>query len=84
MREYTVFHEIAHYIGAHLKIDRNEEWLSLSSWKQVNKQWTQNNVDPFPSLYAQENPAEDFAESVCAYRFNPIKLKNNSQVNIII
>ncbi|MEX1098953.1 MAG: hypothetical protein WEB87_00920, partial [Bacteriovoracaceae bacterium] len=152
-KEYTSFHEMAHYISGELEIDHDPEWLALSGWKEdlakrlaiesgsrrrklsnelssrdnsfgsVNLSGANNrgiglgssNLGLSPSTFGMEeikidfdfeksmldiqifhyameaehphrcvsqygetNPAEDFAESVAAYRYNPEALKNAS------
>ena len=34
-KEYTAFHEFAHYISSELNIDRKQDWLKLSNWEVV-------------------------------------------------
>lgn len=75
MREYTAFHEMSHYIGSELKLDANKVWLDLSGWVEKDGKWTSNKKDSVSSEYGATNPAEDFAESASAYRYNPQLLK---------
>jgi hypothetical protein len=151
-KEYTAFHELAHYIAGDLEVDHSDEWLSFSSWRvdylkkleierryektqKTNLSLTNNKPtisldDPFGfkgnnnsfsltsssfslinektqnfantmmenlkdieifhkamtadkkhkciSKYGETNPAEDFAESMVAYRYDPEKLKKVS------
>jgi hypothetical protein len=32
-KNYTMFHELSHYIGEELEIDKSPQWLELSNWK---------------------------------------------------
>jgi hypothetical protein len=65
------------------KKDESVEWLNLSKWKgktTVNStvastDWTMGDPKAAVSLYGGKNPAEDFAETVVAYRFNGSRLK---------
>ncbi|KHD88623.1 MAG: hypothetical protein OM95_07360 [Bdellovibrio sp. ArHS] len=86
MRQYTLYHEIAHnYSNNHFSdYDRSNTWLALSNWKEssqgefeAQKRKAQQG-HPFVSRYGETNPYEDFAESVTAYRFNPALLKKTS------
>lgn len=85
-RQYTVFHEMAHNLSSKLgDIDSSPEWLELSGWEDSGKrdmfdrpEFTQNEERQghMCSVYSMTNPAEDFAESVSAYRYNPKALKD--------
>lgn len=75
MMEYTVFHELGHYIGNELELDDSSEWRSLSGWVEKNGEWRSLEKNKIISKYGQTNPAEDFAESVVTYRYNPDLLK---------
>lgn len=150
-KQYTVFHEISHYISGELEIDSNPEWLELSNWKVnylkkleiekamakpikkpsfdtslnfkplgssskissgfssgltlggsttkpsysnfgtmdkfndqaieimiFHKAMESDKKDVIISEYGETNPAEDFAESMAAYRYNPLTLKKIS------
>ncbi|KYG68688.1 hypothetical protein AZI87_05490 [Bdellovibrio bacteriovorus] len=86
MRQYTLYHEVAHnYSDNHFSdYDRSNAWLALSNWKEntngefeAQKRKAQQG-HPFVSRYGETNPFEDFAESVTAYRFNPALLKKAS------
>jgi hypothetical protein len=76
LREYTAFHEMGHYIASELNLDSHKAWLGFSGWIEKDGKWTSSKKDSVPSKYAATNPAEDFAESVSAYRYNPQLLKN--------
>ncbi|HEY1079078.1 MAG TPA: hypothetical protein VGE46_03240, partial [Bdellovibrio sp.] len=92
-RQYTLYHEFAHnmaksYFAA---TQTSSAWLQLSQWKKVKETDRDGKVaesfrsalasdmgHPFVSKYGKENPSEDFAESVTAYRLNPQHLKKTS------
>ncbi|ASD62312.1 hypothetical protein [Bdellovibrio bacteriovorus] len=86
MRQYTLYHEIAHNHSDNQfsDYDRSVTWLELSNWKESKaggfevekKKALQGH--PFVSRYGESNPFEDFAESVTAYRFSPNLLKKKS------
>lgn len=74
-------------------IAESGSWMRLSPWKKVKTEGPfakyipysyQSDVSkmmaghPFVSKYAKENPAEDFAESIMAYRLNPALLQKQS------
>jgi len=76
-RAYAVFHEMAHNLGAPLKIMYSDEWNKIAGWENINGRF--EIVKPTQtSLYAKEYPNEDFAEALSAYRFNPLFLKEKS------
>ncbi|MDO9182368.1 MAG: hypothetical protein Q7U04_08155, partial [Bacteriovorax sp.] len=75
MREYTAFHEMSHYIGSELDLDKNKAWLDLSGWVEKDGDWKANKKNSVSSKYGATNPAEDFAEAASAYRYNPKLLK---------
>lgn len=78
-RIYTVQHELAHYLGYELNLDETPEWLNISGWtKKSDDKWEFSCSNCFASLYGKTNPAEDFAESVSTYRYNPSLLKDVS------
>ncbi len=77
-REYIAFHELAHEIGSELSLDDNPQWLSFSGWIEKDEKWSSSKKDTFSSEYGATNPAEDFAESVSSYRYNPAILKLKS------
>lgn len=86
LRQYTIYHEIAHNHSDNQfsDYDRSGAWLALSNWKESeNGQFEAERAKaqqghPFVSRYGKTNPFEDFAESVTAYRFNPDLLKRQS------
>jgi len=70
-RQYTTFHELSHNIGTHFnKIDLSPGWLSLSHWIKKGDDWSKSSKACFASEYGLTNPAEDWAESVTAFRYN--------------
>lgn len=87
MRQYTLYHEIAHNHSDNQfsDYDRSASWLAISGWKEnkdgqfesLRKKAKQGH--PFVSRYGETSPFEDFAESLTAYRFNPSWLKQKSQ-----
>lgn len=93
MRQYTLYHEIAHNHSDNQfsDYDRSASWLALSDWKEnkggefesLRKKAKQGH--PFVSRYGETNPFEDFAESLTAYRFNPswLKQKSKDKYNLI-
>ncbi len=78
MMEYTAFHELGHYAAQELGLDDNAEWLSIGGWIDKDGKQTTSKKDKCTSEYGQTNPAEDFAESVAAYRYNPNLFKRIS------
>lgn len=86
MRQYTLYHEIAHnHSNSYFNdYDASKSWLDLSQWKEEKPgQFSSDRAQmmrghPFVSKYGKTNPAEDFAESVTAYRLNPALLKKQS------
>lgn len=74
----TIIHEIGHNIGSHFDLDTSSEWLNMSGWVNKDGKWKATKEDQTISLYGQTNPAEDFAESIVAYRYNPQNLKKRS------
>lgn len=71
----TVFHELSHNIGSAKNLDSSKEWLEASGWEKRGDDWVALK-DNFVSNYAASNPAEDFAESMVAFRYDPAKLKS--------
>lgn len=75
--EYVAIHEMAHYIDREFEVSESPEWMELSGW--VDEGYTPSGgiiqnaskKHSFCSHYAETNPAEDFAESLAAYRYNP-------------
>ncbi|UOE99941.1 hypothetical protein [Bdellovibrio reynosensis] len=84
-RQQTFLHELGHTLSYKSKLDVSEEWLKVAGWKaykaQKNKiSYTQYQlIDPSKAVseYGMENPSEDFAETVVAYRFTGAKLKTH-------
>lgn len=73
-KRYTLFHEVSHNLATlpgYYKLDFDPEWLAFSKWEKKGDTWTANNLDTIPSRYGATNPAEDFAESLSMYRYNP-------------
>lgn len=71
---YVIFHEVAHNlsnIDRQTDLDSTPEWLAFSGWTKKDDKWQAKNLSVIPSEYGRTNPAEDFAESVTAYRYNP-------------
>lgn len=58
----VLVHELGHIVGMQNHLDQSKEWVALTDKNHI-------------SLYAQQNVAENFAESFTAYRFAPKKLK---------
>lgn len=75
-RTYSIVHEWGHNLAHNLKLDADKEWLNLSGWVDRGGSWTLTQPDSVVSLYARENPGEDFAETVATYRYNPALLKS--------
>jgi hypothetical protein len=74
-KNYTVFHEFGHFLGTKLDLDDSAKWKSFSKWETKDGVEKPQKTDNFPSNYAKTNHAEDFAESVSTYRYNPAHLK---------
>ena len=81
--EYIVVHEVAHIIGEKGLHD-SPEWLSFADWEEIrtpsglfsfSSSYKPHNRKCLVSPYGGENPMEDFAESVTAYRYNPERMK---------
>lgn len=77
-KRMTIIHEIGHNIGHHFHLDENKEWLDLSGWYFFKEEWGATNKEAITSKYGATNPAEDFAETIVAYRYNPAMLKKRS------
>ena len=74
-------HELGHRTNRYndQDLDESEDWLMATGWrKKADGDFVNNSRSGWVSLYAKENPAEDFAESYTMYRFNPKKLKTVS------
>ncbi len=74
-KRYTIFHEFGHKLGSELKLDERQDWLDISGWEEKEEGWSATKPEKCVSKYGKTNPAEDFAESVAAYRYNPQLLK---------
>ena len=75
-RQYTLFHELSHNISNHQgDLDNSPEWLKLSGWIKKGDEWSKNPSACFMSNYGDTNPAEDWAESVSAFRYNAVEFK---------
>lgn len=93
MRQYTLYHEIAHNQSDNQfsDFDRSTAWLAISGWQEgkpgdfQSARKTMLKGHPFVSRYGETNPFEDFAESATAYRFNPALLmrKSGDKYNLI-
>lgn len=86
-KRYAIVHELAHNLGGLAgNADDHSKWLKMSGWVKETKVIKGEKVTEFKatkpetiiSKYGFTNPAEDFAESVSAYRYNPKKLKSIS------
>ncbi len=86
-KRYALVHELGHNLGGLAGgADENSKWLKMSGWVKETKVVKGEKVTEFKatkpetiiSKYGFTNPAEDFAESVAAYRYNPKKLKSVS------
>ena len=77
-KHYTIFHEVshnhAHNIGKNkVSADYDPKWLALSGWVKKGMDWSSSGEGCFASIYGETNPAEDWAESMSAYRYNGVK-----------
>ncbi len=85
-KRYTLTHELGHALASVTHLDDSKKWMDLSGWDETTKivdgkkEKTSNLSKPeaMISKYGETNQAEDFAESVAAYRYNPKKLKEAS------
>jgi hypothetical protein len=77
-RMSALIHEIGHNIGNRLKQDESKQWHDLSGWVEKDGTWTASKDDQIVSKYGMTNPAEDFAETFIAFRYNPALLKQMS------
>lgn len=76
-RQYTAFHEFAHNVSSrHSNADSSAEWKNLSGWKVLGDTWEKNEKSCMISRYGAASPAEDFAEVLSAYRYNPSGLES--------
>jgi hypothetical protein len=70
-RQHTILHEVGHNFALrNRRQDMSPEWLSLSGWLQRGDRWTPRPNGCFASVYGRGNPAEDYAVSFKAYRYN--------------
>ncbi|HLD98628.1 MAG TPA: hypothetical protein VJB59_00115 [Bdellovibrionota bacterium] len=85
-RRHTIFHEFGHYLADAVEADVHPDWLKLSAWTSkpsrpgskisaVDDSFRMGMPETAVSSYGRKNPAEDFAETVSAYRYNPEWLK---------
>lgn len=86
VRQGALYHELAHNYAYNQfqSYDSSNVWLKISHWNEGKEGELAEAVNdsmaghPFVSKYGAANPAEDFAESVSAYRLNPDLLKQTS------
>lgn len=76
-RMMVIIHETAHVLAK--DNDEKTPWTAVSGWTRKpqpdgQEEWINSNPKKVPSIYAGTNPAEDFAESLVGYRFNPKQL----------
>ncbi len=77
-RQYALFHELSHNISYHFgELHSSPQWLELSGWIKKGDNWSKNEKACFASKYGFTNPAEDWAESVSAFRYNGAGFKKN-------
>ncbi|WP_231370276.1 hypothetical protein [Bacteriovorax sp. BSW11_IV] len=76
MKEYIVFHELAHNMSAKFEIHKNWRWDQFSGWEKEGKRWNLNHPERVISEYGKASQSEEFAESVSSYRYSPQKLKD--------
>jgi hypothetical protein len=77
---YAVFHEVSHVLAVwNGQIDLQDRWKNIDGgWIQHGDSWTPSVPNKIISTYGRENPLEDFAETMSAYRFNAEGLKTFS------
>ena len=84
--QQAIFHEVAHIIGMEYGLDDSSTWWNISGWEKTtvpnksigfNNKYKANRPECLVSEYAGNNPREDFAESLVAYRYNPQPMKDN-------
>jgi len=70
-------HEFAHNFSYRGNLDESPDWLNISGWIDDGGKWKRDpsTDNKFVSKYSKVNPAEDFAESIVAYRYNPDALR---------
>jgi hypothetical protein len=73
----TITHEIAHAYADGFNLHYDQLWKDYSKWNFVPKkgEFKPKNKKNIISKYGEDDPAEDFAETFVAYRYNPEKLK---------
>ncbi|MGZ3790273.1 MAG: hypothetical protein ACXVLQ_17200 [Bacteriovorax sp.] len=77
-RRSSVFHEFAHNISSQgNRMDLDPNWLKKSKWIKKGDDWSHGANACFVSRYASTQPAEDWAESMEAYRYESKKFKAN-------
>ncbi len=83
-KRYALVHELGHNLGGLANdADEHSKWLKMSGWVKETKivkgekvtEYKATKPEAIISKYGFTNPAEDFAEAVAAYRYNPKKLK---------
>lgn len=76
----TLTHEIAHAFGDIFSLHYHPDWSSLSQWHFNKKkgEYYSKDKNSIVSRYGETDPAEDFAETLVAYRYNPEQLKKMS------
>ncbi len=92
-KRYTVTHEMGHALAGVTNLDDNKKWMDLSGWSQSTKivdgkpqkESHAKDMHSIISKYGETNQAEDFAESVAAYRYHPKRLleANPKKYNLI-
>jgi hypothetical protein len=85
-KQANTSHELGHAIAAESGADRSAAWYALSGWESYmvagpngpEENFKANIKEAIVSGYGSTSPAEDFAESVAAYRYNPQHLRTRS------
>ena len=84
-RQYVAFHEFAHKYADNFvdNLAQIDAWLKVSGWEPNPEnralfQRLTDHDDELISGYAKTNPSEDFAETVSAFRLNPLELREKS------
>ena len=79
----TLVHELGHVLGHMTELDQTDLWLKMSGWNVSHTAYSKGGT--VISVYGESHPYEDFAESVAAYRYNPVVLRKASpaKYNII-
>ena len=77
-RQYATFHEFSHNISDfYSDMDNSPKWLKMSGWTKKGDEWESGKDACFTSKYGLTNPAEDFAESISAYRYGSEDFKKS-------